>query len=135
MTEDKDIVQEVDEELDALDQEMDSGDSAWDWGGSNSWIWGLALIAVGGLLLLGNFTDFNFIDVSNWWAIFILVPGISMLANAFSASRRGRSGGGQAIWGGFLVLLALSFFLNISFALIWPVFLILAGAGLLFRAF
>ena len=135
MTEDKDIVQEVDEELDALDQEMDSSDSAWDWSGSNSWVWGLALIAVGGLLLLGNFTDFNFIDVSNWWAIFILVPGISMLANAYNASRSGRRAGGQAIWGGFLVLLALSFFLNISFALIWPVFLILAGVGLLFRAF
>ena len=136
MTEDKDIVQEVGEELEALDKEMDGGsDSPWNWGGSNSWIWGIVLLAAGVLLMLRNFTGLDFINLSNWWAVFILVPGISMLANAFNGARSGRSVGGQAIWGGFMVLLALSFFFAIDFSLVWPVLLILAGAALLFKAF
>ena len=135
MTEEKDIVQQVDEELDALDEEMDSEDgSVWNWGGSNQWIWGIVLILGGVLLMLRNF-GLDFIDVNNWWAVFILVPGISMLIGAFNASRSGRSMGSQGFWGGFMVLLALSFFFSISFDLLWPVFLILAGVGLLFKAF
>ena len=131
MTEENDVIRdELEESSDHEDH-----DSAWTWSGSNSWIWGIVLVGAGVLLMLRNFTGFELINLNNWWAVFILVPGISMLVNAFNASRRGAPVGGQAFWGGFLVLLALSFFFAIDFSLVWPVFLILAGMGLLLRAF
>ena len=41
----------------------------------NNWIVGLALIVIGGLFLLDSFGIMS-INLVNWWAIFILIPGL-----------------------------------------------------------
>lgn len=105
------------------------------WPGSRSWVWGLVLLAVGFLLLLQNFTGVRLIYLNNWWAVFILVPGISSLAQAWERYRESGvfSPGARssAFWGIVLVAVALTFFFNLSWALMLPVLLIAGGAFLL----
>jgi hypothetical protein len=122
------------------DSNKDSNDDFggnWDWGwrGDNSWIWGLVLVVGGGLLLIQNFTNLNFINFGNWWAVFILVPGINSLAQASRQYRAaGRlSPGGQraALWGLFWIGLAATFFFSLDFGLIFPIFLVFGGLVLL----
>lgn len=136
MTEDKnDLNKEEDMDRSTGSEYKHIHRSHYYWGGSESWIWGFVLIIAGGLLMLRNYTDINFINLHNWWAVFILVPGISKLVNAFNRARSGGSVGRQAFGGGILVLLGLSFLFAIDMSLIWPLFLILGGVGLLFKAF
>jgi len=105
-----------------------------DWAGSQSWIWGTALLLFGFVLLLNNF-GLTRIYLHNWWAIFILIPGINMLAHAFSRYRdtgqvtpMGRRSG---LWGVVLVAIALVFFFDLSWSLAGPLLLVLAGGYLL----
>lgn len=100
---------------------------------NNNWIVGLALIVVGGLFMLDSFNLVN-INLVNWWAVFILVPGVSMAINGWRAYQADQSASSRnsAMWGLGLILLAFAFLFNISWSLIFPVFLIGAGAYLLF---
>ncbi len=100
---------------------------------NNNWIVGLALIVVGGLFMLDSFNLVN-INLVNWWAVFILIPGVSMTINGWRAYRNNQSASSRnsAMWGLGLILLAFAFLFNISWSLIFPVFLIGAGAYMLF---
>lgn len=100
----------------------------------------LLLIALGGFFFL---QQQNLIPASfNWWAIFMLVPGVVALFEAFmSLGRTGRIDIGRAIVGGILTALGVVFLFSlpldllrgVAWPLVLPVFLIGAGLVLLLR--
>lgn len=110
----------------------------WDWGSGDSWIWGIILLVGGGILLLQNLTSLHLVDLGNWWAIFILAPGVSNLARAARLySLRGRVTAGirnTGFWGLVLVAISLTFLFNVGWGFMMPALLILAGAFLLLTA-
>ena len=119
------------------DLESEKKDS-WNWhhGRTQSWMPGLVLILIGVIFLLRNFTALR---LDNWWALFILFPAVSNFASAYERYRLlhtfDRHVRGRLFWGLFLTLLSTDLLLGLDFAFIWPVFLILAGLGLLLGAF
>lgn len=102
------------------------------WGGE--WIGGLILIALGAVFLLQNVSGIYF---HNWWAIFLLIPGLGLLLAAWNIFS---NGGGQLrasfvaplVFGLFMTLLAVAFFFDLDLRWIGPGLLILLGVGLLF---
>ena len=93
---------------------------------------GLLLIAIGAFALLRELTDLR---LENWWALFILIPGVASLWGAMEAFWRDRALT-QAVRGGligacFPVAVALIFLLDASWADWWPVFVILPGLGMI----
>jgi hypothetical protein len=97
----------------------------WD----DNWAVGLALIIVGGFYLLHTFNILNLV-VGNWWAIFILIPGLNMTLKGFRRYRStdARSARNSGFWGIVLILVAFSFFLGVSWNYLFPACLI--GIGL-----
>jgi hypothetical protein len=100
--------------------------------GGFSWMIGLILIAIGGLYLLQQTGLLP--GLTNWWALFMLLPAAGVLSAAVGAYRRS---GGQVtpevvglLMGSLLFLAMTAFFLfGVSFTWFVPLFLI--GAGLL----
>ena len=98
--------------------------------GEGSWIGGIVLIFLGVLFMLQNS---GILIGGHWWALFILIPAIAMLAGAYRTYSW--AGGftpvmlGPLIGGIMLTTVALIFLLGLDFGVIWPVFLILAGLG------
>lgn len=105
-------------------------------GDSNAWIAGAVLIAIGSIFLITNLTDF---ELNNWWALFILIPAISSLGNAYRVYRRdehlGKEGRGSLIGGLILLFITSAFLFSWDWGSIWPFFLIIGGVGLLLNAF
>ena len=99
----------------------------------NNWAMGLALIIVGTLFMLDTFDIMN-INLHNWWAIFILVPGISMAVRGWKEYREvgTKSSRSTGFWGVVLIIVAGSFFFNISWNLVFPIILMGLGIYLLF---
>jgi len=99
---------------------------------SNNWALGVALILVGGLFLLDTF-DVLHINMTNWWAIFILVPGLNMAVTGWRRyqATQSTSSRNTTFWGIMLILLAFSFFFSIAWSFIFPLFLVGAGVYLL----
>lgn len=95
----------------------------------------VALIGLGVIFLLRQYG----VDIplfQNWWALFILIPGIGALwtgynmynrAGTWTQEARGAVGGGVVI-----LLIALIFLLNLDWGKVWPLFLIVPGVLLLF---
>lgn len=100
-----------------------------------NWIIGVVLIALGGLFLLSNVLPGTYL--TNWWAVFILIPALFNLNRAWQSYRRhGRltRGGRSALVGGLLILtVALIFLLGLDWGVVWPVFIIIAGIGILLQ--
>lgn len=99
---------------------------------NDHWVGGLILIGIGVVFLLANTTN---IYINNWWALFILIPGVAKLAKS---ARHFRDDGrfserarGSFTWGLILTLVAFTFIFNWSWGLIWPAFLIIFGLGAL----
>ncbi|MBN2472433.1 MAG: hypothetical protein JXN59_17030 [Anaerolineae bacterium] len=94
------------------------------------------LIGIGVILLfsqLGIGFDFN------WWAIFIALPGLAMLRNAYNARQaHGELDSNELIQGGigvFLVLMSLGFLFDIELGFLWnlwPLALIAVGVSMIF---
>ena len=105
------------------------------WMKSNSMLPGLGLILFGSIFLVGNLTGFR---LDNWWALFILFPAFGSISAGWSRYRKIGSFDGfarkQLFSSLFLILLSLTFLLNLDFGKIWPAFLILSGFGILFGA-
>ena len=104
----------------------------WGFNSPGDWAVGAALIIVGGLFLLDSFGLIN-IHLVNWWAVFILIPGISMTVKGWqrfnaTGSQSSRS---TALWGACLILIAFGFFFGIAWNLLFPVALIGLGGYLL----
>jgi len=97
-----------------------------------SWVGGAVLILLGAVFLLQNF---DLIRLHNWWALFILIPALVNFATAYNLYRRdGRLTGAVygALTGGLILLLVASvFLLGLDWGMVWPVFLILIGLGIL----
>jgi hypothetical protein len=104
--------------------------------GGLGWMAGLVLMAIGVLYLLHNAGIL--LAFTNWWALFILLPGFGTLSAALGAyQRNGRHWTGEVtglFLGGLLfVALTAVFLFNLSYSWLWPLFLIAAGLFLLFR--
>lgn len=104
--------------------------------GNDSWIWGLVLIGIGGVFLLQNLLN---ISITNWWAFFLLFPGLGSLVEAYNRyqteqrfSRRVRN----SIFAGVVFLGLMAFFLfSLNFGQYWAIWLVLAGVLILINAF
>jgi cation transport ATPase len=101
----------------------------------NSWWGGLALIVVGLIFLLQNMTGFQW---DNWWALFLLIPLVGMLWSAWDTYQRDgrftRHLTGRLIGSAYLLVVFLAA-ISGGWAVIWPLFIIVAGLGtLLYRS-
>lgn len=118
------------------DKKDETPDWSWHTNRRQSWVPGVVLILVGGVLLLNNLTAF---ELHNWWALFILFPAIRNFAWAYEsyqeAGRLKRSARGSLFWGLFFTLLSASFLFSLDFSLVWPAFLIIGGLAMLLGAF
>lgn len=120
------------------DKEQNENETDWSWssGRMHSWMPGIVLILIGGVFLLRNFYH---IDLHNWWALFILFPALSNFTGAYEQYRQthefSRRVRGRLFAGLVFTLLSVSFLLGLDFGLLWPVFLILGGLGILLGAF
>ncbi len=98
------------------------------------------------LILLGAFFFLQqqrvFPDNVNWWALFILVPGVVLLYQGFTQRNAfDEMNNGKLVGGAILALIGLGFLLNLEDGLlsslpwgtIWPLFLIAGGVALLLR--
>jgi hypothetical protein len=101
-------------------------------GKGGAWIGGVILIALGVIFLLQNF---GFPVPKNWWAIFIMIPGIAALGGAWTIyEREGTWSGamvGSLVAGLVMIGMSLVFFFGFDFGKFWPVILILLGIGAL----
>jgi len=101
------------------------------------WIAGGVLILVGIVFIIRNVSGFG---LDNWWALFILIPSLGSLLTAFQMyeknGRRFTAASRGPLIGG-LVLLAVTavFLFNLNWGRIWPLFLVLAGLGMLLSSF
>jgi O-antigen/teichoic acid export membrane protein len=98
--------------------------------GGLGWLAGLVLIGIGVYYLL---YEFGYVPVlTNWWALFLLLPAIGTLSAALGAYRRN---GGQwtmevtlPLIGGLLFLgLTAVFLFDLNYSWVWSLFLIAAG--------
>lgn len=107
-------------------------DWSWHSGRRQAWVPGVILIAVGVVFLAQNYWGFQ---LTNWWALFILIPAISSISQAVESYQQAgsfdRKARGHAFWGLFFILLSATFVFGWSFGLMWPVFLILGGLAML----
>src|SRR6266550_1869361 len=95
-----------------------------------SWIPGIVLIGLGLIFLAQEYFGYQ---LRNWWALFILIPAFFTLERGYASVTAGRSteAVGQIIGALVLVALTLIFLLDLPFGQLWPIFLIIAGIGLL----
>ena len=98
---------------------------------ANNWPLGLAIVAIGGLLLARNLGfELFFLDFHNWWAFFILLAAIGPLQQAVSLYRKEGMGAAVAnslVSAGAIIFIALMFLLDMSFGVWWPVFVMIGG--------
>ena len=116
------------------DERQNSGPDTWD-NPQMRVIGAVALIGLGVIFLLRQYG----VDIplfQNWWAFFILIPGIGALwtgynmynrAGTWTQEAQGAVGGGVVI-----TLIAFIFLLNLDWGKVWPLFLIVPGVLLLF---
>jgi hypothetical protein len=99
------------------------------------WIAGAALILLGVIFMAQNLGVFY---LSNWWALFILLPAFGSFAAAWNSyqanGRLTAAGRGSLIGGGILTLIAAVFLFGLDFGLLWPIFLIVGGLVVLLNA-
>ncbi|KRE89537.1 hypothetical protein ASG87_04215 [Frateuria sp. Soil773] len=98
----------------------------------------LVVIAIGLLFLLNNFDiRLPFLHLENWWAYFILIGAAAPVSTAVRRYRR--VGGIDAavlhslLAAAAIVIVALMFILQLSWARWWPLFVIYGGLCMLVR--
>jgi hypothetical protein len=96
-----------------------------------------AFMAIGMFLLLRNLEVIHF--VNNWWALFMLIPIAYLLSSAFRL-RRENAGAfppearNSLVTSGIIACTMLIFLLELSWREMWPLFLILVGLGMVWKA-
>ncbi len=97
---------------------------------SGAWV-GIALIAMGVIFLVQNYLGY---ELRNWWALFILIPAVGSFTSAWYVWRNSHStaaAAGSFTLGIMFATLAGIFLLDLPWRNVWPVFIILAGIGML----
>lgn len=92
---------------------------------------GIILIIIGVLVLLNRIFNLNFITMSNFWPLFVLIPGLFFEAGYFVTRRDP----GLLVPGGILTTIGLLFFFEVStgwqFAAdTWPIYPLAVAIGL-----
>jgi hypothetical protein len=107
-------------------------EAMYGWAGPS--IGGVVLVILGLVLLAQNMG----LDVPDrWWALLLLIPAIGSLVAAIRAWRGGAAGTETLIGlvaAAIFTVLALALFFGVEWGALWPVVLILAGGGLIFRS-
>lgn len=98
---------------------------------------GIVLILVGIFIILQNF---NILNLTNWWALFILIPASASFYSAWNnyqhAGRKlNKKAYGAIIGGLILTAITIVFLFNLDFGKMWPIFIVLAGIGILTEGF
>jgi hypothetical protein len=106
--------------------------------GGLGWLAGLILIAIGVLYLLNVLGILP--EMTNWWALFLLLPAAGLLSAALGAFRRDGGSWTPAMVGpllGSMLLAGLSaaFLFDFDYGWLWPLFLIAGGLLLLVGPF
>ncbi len=108
------------------------------YGGFGGLAAGALLILLGIVFLMQNLGDFA-IPINNWWALFILIPAIVALNNAWQAFQENGRWTGRALGSGLvgmmLIMVTVTFIVNLDWAIWGPVWIIVAGVGILFTTF
>jgi hypothetical protein len=104
--------------------------------GGSLWV-GIAFVLFGIIMILQTA---HLVYLNNWWALFIMIPALASFGTAWSRARdsggRFTRGVAESISGGlFISAVALLFLFNLDWGRYWPVFIVLAGLGMLLRAF
>jgi hypothetical protein len=99
---------------------------------------GLVVIAVGVVFLLRNFgISLPFMQLHNWWALFILVGAVPSLGYALQRYRAtGKVDQGVLhclLSAVAVIMVALFFLLDLSWELWWPLFVIYGGLWMLVK--
>jgi hypothetical protein len=119
-----------------LEEDKDPFHFEFSWHDSSSWSWGVVLILLGGIFLLNNM-GYHILSIKNWWAIFLLAPGLSMLANSFkyfrARNRFSRGARTRGLLGLILTGFAVSLLFGIDMVVIGPALLIGFGLYLLLK--
>ncbi len=96
----------------------------------STWVGGTVLILIGVVFLVRNISG---LSLDNWWALFILIPAITSLGNAWrtyrSSDRHSSAVRGSLVGGLMMLVVAMIFLFELDWGMIWPVFLIIAGLG------
>jgi hypothetical protein len=104
-----------------------------DGGRSGTWF-GFALIAIGVLFMVQNYLGY---ELHNWWALFVLIPAVGSFSSAWYSWRRGHSvyaAAGSLTMAILFIVLTVILLLDLPWDRVWPIFLILAGVGMLLPA-
>jgi hypothetical protein len=101
--------------------------------GGGEWILGVILILLGGFIYLQTMKIYT---LSNWWALFILIPGLAALVEAWRVYRAAegkftRRARGSLILGMGLLLVTTVFLLGLNWTIFGPILLVLAGASMI----
>ena len=98
----------------------------------STWIFGAFLIVIGAALAIEMNTNIDLPFLDNWWAIFIMYPGVLIIVGGWSKFRD--NGDFFALFPGvFIFLLGLSFFAGIAITWVWAFFLIFLGISLILK--
>ncbi|MEO0107804.1 MAG: hypothetical protein ABIK62_01345, partial [candidate division WOR-3 bacterium] len=101
-------------------------------------IWvGIVLIVVGVLFIL---RVAHIISLSNWWALFILIPAFASLGSALDALAQSHGHYTKSVSGGltgflFMGTVAALFIFDLDWGRFWPVFIVIAGISVLSGAY
>jgi cellulose synthase/poly-beta-1,6-N-acetylglucosamine synthase-like glycosyltransferase len=101
--------------------------------GGGEWILGVILILLGGFIYLQTMKIYT---LNNWWALFILIPGLAALVEAWRVYRAAegkftRRARGSLILGVGLLLVTTIFLLGLNWTIFGPILLVLAGASMI----
>ena len=106
----------------------------------SSSIWMGLIFIFGGAAVLLNQLDILPFEL-NWWALFILMPAAGFLNSAYRRYQSNDNRLSQDVFfpgfmGLFMVFLSVSLLIgstwNINWGMLWPIILIVIGAGMLF---
>lgn len=102
------------------------------------WLTGLLLILAGAALLLNNTGLFS-IPLTNWWALFILLPAMGAFERAWRMYRNagnqwtGRANG-ALLAGLLLTAITVAFIVDLNWTIFGPFLVILVGLAILINA-
>ena len=99
--------------------------------GAGTWIVGIILIVLGGMFLMRETGTWD-IPLTNWWALFILIPAVGALSAAWrmyieAGNQLNAQTRGSLLVGLVLSFIAFMFLFGISWTYIGPILIIVVG--------